>query len=791
MILSYLSLAYQELGDIDRSLNAVNQALEILKDNGNKFIWAQVLNNQGQLLLNQGKLETALETWERAEKIYQELGDKTGEIGTQINQSLALQGLGMYQRARDKLLSLNEFLDKESDRKLQLVQLMNLGNVLRLTGDFIDADKVLNNALYIAKSLKLNDSVQQVLFHLGNLALSQQKFFDAVSYYQKITQVNNHIANQNIKSAAQVHQAEALIELNKKIKAEKLLLQLQTNLELQPLSQSKVYTQIQMGQSFAKLGKIQESSKVFAIALQESEKLGNPRAESYALGYLGNLYEQTQQWKYAKKLTRKAIKLSNAIAAEEITYKWEWQMGRLSKATDNISAAIDHYSNTLEILESSLRRDLRVVSTDIQFSFRDNIEPIYRQFVDLLLREGQNVALGNKGQKEDIEQEDIRQKNIIKARKTIEGLRIAEIEDFFRQACLDDLQRNIETIDTQAAVIYPIILKDLTLNRGSRIEVILSLPGQPLEHYTTHLKEGEVETALSQMRQSLRRTSFASERLAIAQKIYGWLLEPVIPKLKANKIETLVFVLNGSLSNIPVAALHDGNQYLIENYQIAIAPSLKLFNPTPLERKRLNILLAGLTQESEQFSALPGVKEEITQIDKLITRLYPRRSQTFLDEDFTTQNLKNKVLKKPVSIIHLATHGRFSSNPDNNFILTSNGKLNINVLDNLLTQRQLPDSPPIELLVLSACQTAKGDNRATLGLAGVAIRSGARSTLASLWTVNDESTAQFMIKFYQELLNSGVTKAEAVRQAQIYLLKQSKYKHPYFWAPFILVGSWL
>jgi CHAT domain-containing protein len=112
-------------------------------------------------------------------------------------------------------------------------------------------------------------------------------------------------------------------------------------------------------------------------------------------------------------------------------------------------------------------------------------------------------------------------------------------------------------------------------------------------------------------------------------------------------------------------------------------------------------------------------------------------------------------------------------------------------LDTLLRAREQGELNPIELLVLSACQTATGDRRAALGLAGLAVRSGARSTLATLWSVNDRSTALFMVEFYRELGQPGVTKAQAVRNAQLALLKQPQYEHPYYWAPFILLGNWL
>ncbi|MHC5828531.1 MAG: CHAT domain-containing protein, partial [Nostoc sp.] len=117
--------------------------------------------------------------------------------------------------------------------------------------------------------------------------------------------------------------------------------------------------------------------------------------------------------------------------------------------------------------------------------------------------------------------------------------------------------------------------------------------------------------------------------------------------------------------------------------------------------------------------------------------------------------------------------------------------INVKELDQLLQARDRPGRSPLELLILSACETAAGDQRAVLGLAGMAVRSGARSTLGTLWAVQDESTVDLMNKFYLELSQPGVTKAEALRQAQLLLLRSSNYGHPYYWAPFVLVGNWL
>jgi CHAT domain-containing protein len=164
--------------------------------------------------------------------------------------------------------------------------------------------------------------------------------------------------------------------------------------------------------------------------------------------------------------------------------------------------------------------------------------------------------------------------------------------------------------------------------------------------------------------------------------------------------------------------------------------------------------------------------------------------KTLLNQDFTSPSLQSQINAASFPIVHLATHGQFSSNADETFILTWDDRIKVKEFENLLRSSDQNKPGTLELLVLSACQTAAGDSRAALGLAGVAVRSGARSTIATLWLVNDAATGSLMAEFYRELAQSGVSKAEALRRAQLTLLK-GRYKNPYFWAPFVLVGNWL
>lgn len=249
-----------------------------------------------------------------------------------------------------------------------------------------------------------------------------------------------------------------------------------------------------------------------------------------------------------------------------------------------------------------------------------------------------------------------------------------------------------------------------------------------------------------------------------------------------------MFVLDGSLRNIPMAALYDGEQYLIEKYAVALTPGLRLLPPKPLEREQMKALTAGLTEARQGFAALSHVALELNQIKSEVP------STVLLNQQFTTKAFEQKINSRPFPIVHLATHGQFSSQADKTFILTWDNRINLNQLSNLLQTRETKDisiNSTLELLVLSACETAEGDKRAALGLAGVAVRAGTRSTLASLWSLDDQSSAVLMGRFYQELNRPQINKAEALRLAQIALLQNPLYSHPRYWSPYVLVGNWL
>jgi CHAT domain-containing protein len=359
----------------------------------------------------------------------------------------------------------------------------------------------------------------------------------------------------------------------------------------------------------------------------------------------------------------------------------------------------------------------------------------------------------------------------------MESLQLAELNNFFREACLDAQEVNIDHLDPQAAVIYPIILSD-------RLEVILSLPNQPLKHYSTKISQKQLERTIGQFRHNIvvrsRRNFYGS-----ARKLYDLVIRPAVADLTKSKIKTLVFVPDGAFRNVPLSALHNGQHYLIEDYSIALTPGLQLLNPRPLAHAKLKTIAAGLTKRVDGFAGLDYVASELEEIAGR------GQNRILVNQEFTSEALKKEIQYSDYPIVHIATHGQFSSSLEDTFLVAWNDRIHINELSNILQTRNSDPEKAIELLVLSACETATGDSRAALGMAGIAVRAGAKSTLATLWSVNDQATAKLMRDFYAELADQHLPKAEAVRQAQLNLLHNRWYKHPFYWAPYVLLGNWL
>jgi CHAT domain-containing protein/uncharacterized protein HemY len=788
-----LAQVYQALGQWAEAETAIESAIARLEQIPSPVLQAQALDVQGQLQFEQGDSNQALAIWKQSAALYDALGESNRAILSRLYQVRALQALGLSLQVESLLSDIQTTLQDQPSSSLKATTLRLLGDTQRLRGNLNQAEELLEASLSMAEQLQQPNLVAAAQVSLGNVF--RNRYANALDRLQSVTQdeieaqieteiqaaieqaltwyrqaVANPQSSSYIQAQLNILSLLTLPDVAQWEAANEIYPQVQQAIDNLPSGRSAIYAQVNLALSLMALKQQGtthlewvEIAQALAKAKQQADTLEDARAQSWVLGHLGRLYEQTKQWQPAQELTQQALSLSSSIRAEDISYGWQWQLGRIAKQQGQEKDAIAAYTGAFNTLRS-LRRDLITANPDLQFSFRDSVEPIYRELVDLLTEPG-----------------NVDNANLETARTVLESLQLAELENFFREACLDvtqNIDQVIDNTDQPTAVLYPILLP-------GRLEVILKLPDQPLVQYETQIDQETIETVIAQIRVDLVSPYAEKQVQDQASQLYDWLLRPATDFLTANHIDTLVFVLDGSLRNIPMGVLYDGQQYLIEQYAIAVAPGLQLVDPKPLVEQELAVIAAGMSEARPGFQSLPFVEEEINQLERALS------SKVLLNQNFTRANLEAAIRDTPFPIIHLATHGKFSSDPEQTLIVAWDGDIPLAELSQLLRNSDQGRAQAIELLVLSACQTASGDNRATLGLAGVAIRAGARSTLASLWNLDDQSSAMLVGEFYQALQQPGITKAKALQKAQIALINNPGYNKPGQWAPFILVGNWL
>ncbi|WP_088889396.1 CHAT domain-containing protein [Leptolyngbya ohadii] len=812
IVLGNLALAYQQLSQWTEAAAAIDRSLALLtqlqNDTSNSSesqrlrVLAQVLDTQGTLSLARGRAEQALETWERSAVIHEQVGNQTGQIRSQINQAQALQTIGLYRRAADLLTALRPQLQALPDSTLKAAGLRSLGDALAIVDSLADARNTLEESLTIAQRINDSESIAAAWLSLGNLSRTDGEWEKALEFYKQAATVSSLTGTQ-----AQINRLSLLIDQQQWTDIAPLLPQINAQLDRAPLpaalrdrllqNRSTLYAQINYAQSLIHLAAsptflpapslLQEAEQRMEMARQQAEAIGDRQAESYAAGTLGRVYEISQQasnsaggegLRRAEAFTQQALQLSQSIRQNEISYRWQWQLGRIYQSEQQTQKAIDAYQTAYETLRG-LRQDVVTTNRNYQLAFQQESEaPLYREYIELLLAPDKPS-----------------QTNLDQARKVATSLQVAELENFLRRPCiptnLEQVDRTVDRVAATTAVIYPIVLSD-------RLEVIVKLPQEAeLAYFDSDVSLERLQEVTRELQIDLEEEYTFDAIKTNAKLLYEWIIKPVRQQLKDKNVDMLVFALDGFLRSIPMSVLHDGTQYLIENYAIAVTPGLDLPSPSPIDRKHLKVLAVGLTDPpknlivnsvdvSANFAKLNNVNLEIDSIAAAGVSVTAIR-----DQDFTGGKFNQRINESRFPIVHMATHGQFSSDAKNTFLLTANGVIGVDQLSDLFKTRTEIRSDAIELLVLNACETAAGDPLAALGIAGAAFRAGARSVLASLWTLDDTSSAELTRRFYQQFTQSPITKAQALRQAQLDLLSNPQFEHPRYWATYVLVGNWL
>jgi CHAT domain-containing protein/Tfp pilus assembly protein PilF len=729
---------------------------------------------QGLRWFQQGDFEQAVSSWMEAAQLYERAGKPNKQSATLTYLSQAYQSIGQYKQALQNLELALTLAEKLGDRTRIASVLGTLGNAYIATGPAEIAYWYVNEGPGMAREAEDSALQAVILNNLGNLFTSPKQYTEALGAYTESVRLAKETRNQSLAARALTNAAKASMRSGQHQEAKALLDKALEQMRGLGDSHDKAYGLIGIGLAYHNLRPhlsdandlLGLASKTFDETASVAGTIGDRHAASYAWGYLGTLYEDEHRYQEALQLTRRAVFAVQQANAPESLYRWQWQTGRLLEALGNIDDAISAYRRAVATLQP-IRQELSTGYGSVQSSFRESISPVYFELVDLLL---QRAASMQERQQYD--------PYLIEARDTVGLLKAAELRDYFRDDCADAARSRItrlEIISQTAVVVYPILLPD-------RTELLVSLP-TGLKRFAVPVGAATLTQQVREFRRKLEKQT-TREYLPHAQQLYDWLIRPLEPDLTAVTIDSLVFVPDGPLRTISMAALHDGQQFLISKYAVATTPGIDLTDPRSIKRENMKALAVGLTESVQGFPPLPNVSTELQSIQGLYG------GDLLLNQDFLVSRLEKELRDERFTVVHIASHGRFESNVANTFVLTFDDKLTMERLNQFVGLFRFRDDP-LELLTLSACETAAGDDRAALSLAGIAIKAGARSALATLWHINDPASSLLITEFYQQLQHPSVSRAIALQRAQLKLLHDPRYQHPGYWSPFLLINNWL
>ena len=414
--LALQSLVLQKLGQWDAAQANLDESwaiLAALAEAPSRLV-AQVLNTQGQLYLATGQSVDALTTWEQAETAYREADDLASALGSQINQVQAMQAIGLYRRAGQTLDAIAQQFDTQAPSPIKAKGLLSFGNLLRLRGELADARTLLSEGLALATSLNLPEEVAQFHLSLGNTervaaaratALGDRSA--AVTARQAALNAYVAAANSAVSPFTQVqvrlNQLSLVVAEQEWDEARSLIPAIANALPTLLPSRAGVYAQVNFAHTLMVLSQSQpvmpgvnrSVPELLSTAIAQAQQIADERAIAYAIGTLGTWYEQQADWVTAKSLTAEALQTAQTIRAPDIAYQWQWQLGRLFQAAADAQyqaaggnpspalyspadpEAIRYYSVTVETLDN-LRSELVALNPDVQFSFRETVEPIYQ-----------------------------------------------------------------------------------------------------------------------------------------------------------------------------------------------------------------------------------------------------------------------------------------------------------------------------------------------------------------------------------------------------------------------------
>ena len=750
--------------------------LVVLLLNVSSFGYAETASDQARTAIQNGRYELALSYWEAALPQL-EAEDRVHTLLQMAETRLALGQVQEAFRHLETAYNLTEQANILSDRIQVLGLLSDAHLLLRQTDQALAyAEKSTN----LARSIEDNSILANALNHLGNAQMAAARYQQALGTYQAAVKLTDSVAAKDSTSKLLINAIHASLALNLYETAVETTGQAISVTSSRMDTYDKAMDLIAIGylanqlitrgdQNPAQLRKW--AYQALNTALTNGQENENKRIQSYAYGHLGELYVSAGQFNEAETLLRKALFRAAEAQAPELLARWHWQLARLMRQKQLDQQALEFYQKAITDLES-IQPALIYGYRGDPGSFRNSSGRIYREMVELLLH-----------QSETTQNQQTKQQALYDVERVMEKLKTFELKNYFQDDCVTELQNKI--IDTEidklaepaTAILYPIVLPD-------RLVILLSLENNQIKRFDISVTSEELRQTVYAFMGQLIRPGNPRRVRSLGLKLHDWLIKPVAQDLHTHSVDTLVIVADDVLRAVPYAALYDGEDFLVTKYALAITPGLSLTNMMASDTTDDRLLLTGLSEGVQDFNPLPFVTQEITRIATIHSD-----NELILNQDFKKNLVRQQLTASPYKTVVFATHAYLAADPKQSFLLTYDDKISLDELDQYIGMTRFHDQE-LDLLVLSACNTARGDERAMLGLAGMAVKSGARSVVASLWSVNDASTAVLMPTFFEQLKSQKISKAKALQLAQKKLLANPLYRHPFYWAAFTLICDW-
>ncbi|MEJ6483806.1 tetratricopeptide repeat protein [Nostoc punctiforme UO1] len=841
--LNNIGIAYDSLGEYAKAIEFYQQSLTIKRELHDRNGEANVLNNIGIAYDSLGEYAKAIEFYQQSLIIKQDLHERKGEGDSLMSLGYAYLKLGQYAKAKDFFQQSLVIFQNINDFQGKAYSMGNLGNVYQLLGQDAKAEEFYQKSLVIFQDINDYNGAINSLMGLGNAKYLLKQYTKAIEFYQQSLSVIRGIHDRH--SEAKVLNSLGNIYLKTKQYDKAIDLYQQSLAIHRDIStrNGEADSLKNLGRAYLYLGQI-KAIEFFQQSLSIYQNLGDRRGESSTLESIGLFLEQQSQPELAIVFYKQSVRVIEAIRKDSDTLLREEQ----ASYTKNVAA--DTYRNLASLLleKNRVMEALQVLDLlkvqELQDYLR-NVQGNERSVkgIELFPQEQKILqdytAIQTPAIRLNAELADLRK---LQTRTPTQQQRIQEIEkiqvqtsqkmsEFLKSPAVEalsqqiqktapqqnltlpayqNLQTRLQRLGKRIALFYTLVLDD-------RLELVLLPPGKPPIHRSVAMKRTELEKMIQTFRQDLQDPN--SEVKQSSQKLYEQLIKPIETDLQQADVQTIIYAPDGQMRYIPLAALYDGKQWLTERYQINYLTALAL---TKLELESTNaprVLAGAFTQgsysvqvagQTYDFQGLRFAKTEVEGLGAAI----PNTTKLF-DKAFSRDAILSQI--KNYSILHMATHAVFVKGaPENSFILMGDGnRINLKEIE----EWKLPN---VTLVVLSACQTALGGDLGNgleiLGFGYQLQRTGVRASIASLWEVNDGGTQTLMNILYTRLKSGTITKVEAIREAQIALItgknqsSDSKDRssviltpgnsgqaapisrnlsHPYYWAPFILIGNGL